>query len=39
MEGIKQELMETHNTHQNGVVERKNKTIVGETREMMHDQG
>jgi hypothetical protein len=29
----------THNPQQNGVVERKNITIVGATRVMLHDQG
>ena len=38
-EGIKQELTTPHNPQQNGVAERKNKTIVGATQEMLHDQG
>jgi hypothetical protein len=28
-----------HNPHQNGVIERKNKMIVGATRAMLHDEG
>lgn len=38
-EGIQRELVVTHNPQQNGVAERKNKMIVGATREMLHDQG
>ena len=38
-EGIKRELMELHNPQQNGVDERKNISIVGEAREILHDQG
>eukprot|EP00253_Pinus_taeda_P021914 PITA_21914 len=38
-EGIKRELMAPHNQQQNGVVERKNRTIVGAAQEMLHDQG
>jgi len=37
--GIKRELMTPHNSQQNGVSERKNNNIVGETRAMLHDQG
>eukprot|EP00253_Pinus_taeda_P006699 PITA_06699 len=38
VEGIKRELTTPHNPHQNGVAERKNRTIVGDAREMLHDQ-
>jgi transposase InsO family protein len=38
-EGIKIELAVPYNRHQNGVVERKNKAIVGATKAMLHDQG
>ena len=31
VEGIKRELKAPHNPQQNGVAERKNRTIVGET--------
>jgi transposase InsO family protein len=37
--GIKKELIVPYNPQQNGVVERKNRTIVGATRVMIHDQG
>lgn len=37
--GIKLELMTPHNSQQNGVVERKNKSIVGATQAMLHDHG
>jgi hypothetical protein len=37
--GIKKELIVPYNPKQNGVVERKNRTIVGATRAMVHDQG
>ena len=37
--GIKRELTTPHHTHQNGVVERKNCSILGSTRVMLHDQG
>eukprot|EP00253_Pinus_taeda_P003971 PITA_03971 len=37
--GIKRELTAPHNPQQNGVAERKNKTIVGATQVMLHDQG
>jgi transposase InsO family protein len=38
-EGIRRELIAPHNPQQNGVAERKNIMIVGETRVMLHDQG
>jgi len=37
-EGIKRELMGPHNPQQNGVAERKNRSIVGAARAMLHDQ-
>jgi transposase InsO family protein len=37
--GIKKELTVPYNPQQNGVAERKNKTIVRATRAMIHDQG
>ena len=37
-EGMKQELTTPNNPVQNGVVQRKNITIVGATRAMLHDQ-
>eukprot|EP00253_Pinus_taeda_P023730 PITA_23730 len=37
MEGVKWELMAPHNPQHNGVAERKNKSIVGTAREMLHD--
>ena len=36
-EGIQRELIAPHNPQQNGVTERKNRTIVGATRAMLHD--
>jgi transposase InsO family protein len=36
-EGIRRELITPHNSQQNGVTERKNITIVGATRAMLHD--
>ena len=39
VKGIKRELMAPHNPQQNGVAKRKNITIVGATRAMLHDQG
>jgi len=39
VEGIKKELMVPYSPQQNGVAERKNRTIVGATRAMIHDQG
>ena len=36
-EGIRRELIVPHNPQQNGVTERKNRTIVGATRAMLHD--
>jgi hypothetical protein len=38
-EGIRRELITPHNSKQNGVVERKNRMIVGVARAMLHDQG
>eukprot|EP00253_Pinus_taeda_P030542 PITA_30542 len=38
-EGIRRELIAPHNPQQNGVVEQKNKTIVGAAQAMLHDQG
>jgi transposase InsO family protein len=38
-EGIRRELIAPHKPQQNGVTERKNRTIVGATRAMLHDQG
>ena len=38
-EGIRRELITPHNPQQNGVAKRKNRTIVGATRAMLHDQG
>ena len=38
-EVIKRELTTPHNPQQNGVAERKKRSIVGETRDMLHDQG
>ena len=32
-------MMTPHNRQQNGVFERKNKSVVGATREMLRDQG
>jgi len=37
--GIKRELTTPYNPQQNRVAERKNRTIVGTTRAMLHDQG
>lgn len=37
-EGIKWELTTPHNPHQNGVAERKNRSIVEAARAMLHDQ-
>jgi transposase InsO family protein len=37
-EGIQRELIAPHNPQQNGVTERKNKTIVGVAGAMLHDQ-
>jgi hypothetical protein len=38
-EGIRRELTVPYNLQQNGVVERKNRAIVGAARAMLHDQG
>ena len=38
-EGIRRELIAPHNPQENGVAERKNRTIVGAVRAMSHDQG
>eukprot|EP00253_Pinus_taeda_P013768 PITA_13768 len=38
-EGIRRELIASHNPQQNGVAERKNRTIVGAAWAMLHDQG
>ena len=38
-EGIRRELTVPDNPQQNGVAERKNMTIVGAARAMLHDQG
>jgi len=37
-EGIRQELTAPHNPQQNGVAKSKNRSIVGATRSMLHDQ-
>jgi hypothetical protein len=38
-EGIRRELIAPYNPQQNGVVERKNRAIVGAARALLHDQG
>ena len=38
-EGIKKEHTVPHTPHQNGVVEQKNRTMVGATKAMLFDQG
>ena len=38
-EGIRRELIVPHNPQQNGVVERKKRTIMGAARALLHDQG
>jgi transposase InsO family protein len=38
-EGIRRELILPHNPHQNGVTKKKNRTIVGVARAMLHDHG
>ena len=37
--GIKRELTTPYNPQQNGVAERKNRSIIEATKEMIHDQG
>ena len=37
--GIKREMTVPYNPEQNGVVERKNRSIIGAARSMIHDQG
>eukprot|EP00253_Pinus_taeda_P028298 PITA_28298 len=39
VEGIKRQLMTPHNCQQNGVAKRKNISIIGVVRVMLHDQG
>jgi transposase InsO family protein len=36
--GIKRELTVSYNPQQNGVVERKNRSIIGSSKAMIHDQ-
>ena len=38
-EGIRKEVISPHNPQQNGVLERKNISIVGARQAMLHDQG
>ena len=38
-EGIRREMTTPHNPQHNGVVERKNQSIAGVSRAMIHDQG
>jgi transposase InsO family protein len=38
-EGIRREMTVAYNPQQNGVAERKNRSIVGAARAMIHDQG
>jgi transposase InsO family protein len=38
-EGIKREVTAPHNPQQNGVAQRKNRSIVGVAKAMLHDQG
>ena len=38
-EGIRRELIASHNPQQNGVAERKNRMIVSAAQAMLHDQG
>ena len=38
VEGIKRVLTTPHNPQQNGVAERKNRSIMGATQAMLHDQ-
>jgi transposase InsO family protein len=37
--GIKKEMTVPYNPEQNGVAERKNSSIIGAARSMIHDQG
>jgi transposase InsO family protein len=37
--GIKKEMIVPYNPEQNGVAERKNRSIIGVSRSMIHDQG
>ena len=39
VEGIRRELIASHNPQQNGVAKWKNRTIVGVAQAMLHDQG
>jgi len=39
MKGIEWELTTPHNPQQNGMAERKSRSIVGVARKMLHDQG
>lgn len=39
VEGIKRELTAPHNPQYNGMAKKKNRTIIGEAQEMLHDQG
>ena len=38
-QGIRRDLIAPHNPQENGVAERKNRTIVGVARVILHDQG
>ena len=38
-EGIRREHIAPHNPQQNGVAEKKNRTIMGAAQVMLHDQG
>ena len=39
IEFIHRVIIETHNPQQNGLVKRKKKSILGDARAMLHDQG